>query len=1272
MTFIGWSDYMFKLMDATGFMASGYFLVLIFILSFVVAQLFVAVVCSVYSLIQASHDDGKSVEGAADSNDEDEGKEVAVVVDASDPNFLAESGGEGKEEDARREGVDIEDIVVGEDPMVSPMSRESSENGTSWDNFRRKLKEIVEHPRFEHILWCVIILNVVCLAMEYDGMSEEWENALFIAEIVFITIFSLEIALKLIVYYPREYFSNGLNVIDFTVVFFSILALILFQNGVVSVFRVVRIARVFRVLDQYEGSKSLLACVLKSWKGILYLLVVIAFALFVMSVMGLQAFSGYYKWDGEDKPRPTFDTIGYAFLTMFQMLTIDDWPTVLMNGMRTPGSWFAPIFFVFFVVIGNYVIVNIFVAVILENFGLSEEEKTARQQEEYWKKFEAAKRHYRETLTLRGQDSRRKLRKKIRDDLFSMGLSETGERKGQKKNASEERFVEEKPSETSIKEEDGEIKSVASVEMENFPVDGEEESPTAAQPTEEGKEERVEGDDEHIRGNGNQFWRKLRFKTALLTSKHAKRQVQSLLDSTDENGNVLEVEELTVEEAERMEIEKFMSFPVLRKKSKMIIGRTLHMFSAESKVRKFCHALCTSKFWDAFVLLVVGFSVVMLVFESPEQSQSNEETERLFWIDVAFIVFFTFEAAITIIAFGLYQTPTAYFKDNWCRLDFFVLISMYLTLLFPGARSVRVLRVLRPLRVLARNEGMQVMVHALWNAIPRFFSVFLMSLLFVLIFAIIGLKLFSGLFYRCNDSSIGDKDSCVGVFDNENGFSVPRVWINLDYTFDHIGRSFLTLFEIGTLSNWHYVMYAAMDITRKDEQPKRNNSPWFSLYFIVFIVFGAFFLVNFFIGVIIQQINEERGVAFLTDKQVEWIDMRRKILLHKPKRLLVIQGSRFRERLHNFVSHKYFDIFIVVCVCLNVGLLATKHYGEPRDWSLVLLISDFVFVFLYVMEVVLKISAWGWSAYKSDNWNRFDFITTIGSLLSTVFELFIQNRFLGLLSLTKVFRLARVFRVVQYTTGIRFLWETLILSLPAVLNVGALLCIFIFMFAVLGVKLFGEVTFDNCINRQCNFRSVGRAFLLLLRLATGDNWNCLMYGVRKSGPECYNPGGNEDHCGDPIMAPIYFVSFYLFTAYILINLFVTIVLHHFSHVYNQVEVDGIHVEEIDVFGEEWQKFDPEAEAKIFIRKVFPLSLALAERDCEIGARVVSKRSNKRLMQILLREEKDYDKTEDDAGFHSVLLHMMELCLSSEYFPYPFSVRILGKRFLLQKCSIHAF
>jgi hypothetical protein len=150
---------------------------------------------------------------------------------------------------------------------------------------------------------------------------------------------------------------------------------------------------------------------------------------------------------------------------------------------------------------------------------------------------------------------------------------------------------------------------------------------------------------------------------------------------------------------------------------------------------------------------------------------------------------------------------------------------------------------------------MQVMVHALWNAIPRFFSVFLMSLLFVLIFAIVGLKLFSGLFYRCNDSSIGDKDSCVGVFENGNGFSVPRAWVNLDYTFDHIGRAFLTLFEIGTLSNWHYVMYAALDVTEKDEQPKRNNSPWFSLYFIVFIIFGAFFLVNFFIGVIIQQIN---------------------------------------------------------------------------------------------------------------------------------------------------------------------------------------------------------------------------------------------------------------------------------------------------------------------------------------------------------------------------------------------------------------------------------
>jgi hypothetical protein len=92
----------------------------------------------------------------------------------------------------------------------------------------------------------------------------------------------------------------------------------------------------------------------------------------------------------------------------------------------------------------------------------------------------------------------------------------------------------------------------------------------------------------------------------------------------------------------------------------------------------------------------------------------------------------------------------------------------------------------------------------------------------------------------------------------------------------------------------------------------------------------------------------------------------------------------------------------------------------------------------------------------------------------------------------------------------------------------------------------------------------------------------------------------------------------------------------------------------DRFGEEWQRYDPEVEARILIRQVFPLSLALAERDCEIGARVVSKRSNKRLMQILLREEKDHDKSQDAAGFHSVLLHMMELCLASEYFPYPFS------------------
>jgi hypothetical protein len=240
-----------------------------------------------------------------------------------------------------------------------------------------------------------------------------------------------------------------------------------------------------------------------------------------------------------------------------------------------------------------------------------------------------------------------------------MGLSETGERKERKKNVSGDHIEDEKPLNAMI-EEECELKSVTSVEMEDFSASAEDSPSVSAsmEETEEGKGE----DSAHTQRSGSQLWKKLRFKAALLTSKHAKRQVQSLLDSTDENGNVLDVEELTVEEAERMEIEKFMSFSALRKKPKMIVGRTVNMFSAESKIRKFCHALCTSKIWDAFVLLVVGFSIVMLVFESPEQSQSNEEKERLFWIDVSFVVFFTFEAVITVFPLSCVAVQESFFS----------------------------------------------------------------------------------------------------------------------------------------------------------------------------------------------------------------------------------------------------------------------------------------------------------------------------------------------------------------------------------------------------------------------------------------------------------------------------------------------------------------------------------------------------------------------------------------------------------------------------------
>jgi hypothetical protein len=151
-----------------------------------------------------------------------------------------------------------------------------------------------------------------------------------------------------------------------------------------------------------------------------------------------------------------------------------------------------------------------------------------------------------------------------------------------------------------------------------------------------------------------------------------------------------------------------------------------------------------------------------------------------------------------------------------------------------------------------------------------------------LIFAILGVSLFSGLFHRCNNPAATGYSTCRGSFiDPETGLNTTSRWANpvyagVDgqpaYSFDNIGQAFLTVTEIMNVEGFIEVMGAAMDTTMVGEQPRANASPLNCLFFVLAILVGNFFISNVYAGVVIQSYSRSDGTAFMTPEQREWVN----------------------------------------------------------------------------------------------------------------------------------------------------------------------------------------------------------------------------------------------------------------------------------------------------------------------------------------------------------------------------------------------------------------
>ncbi|NXE90543.1 SCN5A protein, partial [Menura novaehollandiae] len=404
-----------------------------------------------------------------------------------------------------------------------------------------------------------------------------------------------------------------------------------------------------------------------------------------------------------------------------------------------------------------------------------------------------------------------------------------------------------------------------------------------------------------------------------------------------------------------------------------------------------------------------------------------------------------------------------------------------------------------------------------------------------------------------------------------------------------------------TFKGWMDIMYAAVDSRGIDQQPKFEARLHMYAFFGLFIVFGSFFMLNLFIGVVISNFNQQRKKIsgrdlFLTEAQKKYYNALKKLGSKKPQKPIPRPSNAFLGLLFDVVSHKGFDITIVIFICLNmIVMMAENNQNGTKD---VLNKINYFFVAVFTAECVIKILALRQYYFRS-GWNVFDFSVVVLSIVSK-YQSLDQVIFFSptVLRTLRLARIGRILRLIRKARGIRTLLFALLMSLPALVNIGLLLFLIMFIYAIVGMANFACLRWEGGIDDIFNFQTFCGSILCLFQITTSAGWDGLLVPLLKEDSDTCAPNLNvtgieKNTCTNKSVGILYFVSYVIISFLIVVNMYIAVILENFS-VATEESTDPLCEDDFDMFYETWGKFDPLATQFIDYSALSDFADALAE------------------------------------------------------------------------------
>ncbi|XP_044893790.1 sodium channel protein type 5 subunit alpha isoform X11 [Felis catus] len=1103
---------------------------------------------------------------------------------------------------------------------------------------------------------------------------------------VFTGIFTAEMTFKIIALDPYYYFQQGWNIFDSIIVILSLMELGLSRMGNLSVLRSFRLLRVFKLAKSWPTLNTLIKIIGNSVGALGNLTLVLAIIVFIFAVVGMQLFGKNYSElrhrisDSGLLPRWHMMDFFHAFLIIFRILC-GEWIETMWDCMEVSGQSLCLLVFLLVMVIGNLVVLNLFLALLLSSF--SADNLTAPDDDGEMNNLQLA--------LARIQRGLRFLKRTTWD--FCCGLLQ---RRPQKPAAlaahgqlprcvatsssppppppepekapparKETRFEEDKrPGQGTPGDTEPVCVPIAVAESDTDEQEEEEENSlgteeeSSKQPARRGPgdglpsiihlmlavradrtERGTKQESQPVSGSPEALpkprawsqvsetpsseaeasvaqadWRQQRRVEPPAPGCSETQEDSYSEGSTADMTNTADLLEQIPDLGEDVkDPEDCFTEGCVRRCPCCAVDTTQAPGKVWWRLRKTCYRIVEHSWFETFIIFMILLSSGALAFEDIYLEERKTIKVLLEYADKMFTYVFVLEMLLKWVAYGFKK----YFTNAWCWLDFLIvdvsLISLVANTLgfaeMGPIKSLRTLRALRPLRALSRFEGMRVVVNALVGAIPSIMNVLLVCLIFWLIFSIMGVNLFAGKFGRCINQTEGDLPLNYTIVNNKSdceSFNVTGelYWTKVKVNFDNVGAGYLALLQVATFKGWMDIMYAAVDSRGFEEQPQWEYNLYMYIYFVIFIIFGSFFTLNLFIGVIIDNFNQQKKKLggqdiFMTEEQKKYYNAMKKLGSKKPQKPIPRPLNKYQGFLFDIVTKQAFDVTIMFLICLNMVTMMVETDDQSPEKVNILAKINLLFVAIFTGECIIKMAALR-HYYFTNSWNIFDFVVVILSIVGTVLSDIIQKYFFSptLFRVIRLARIGRILRLIRGAKGIRTLLFALMMSLPALFNIGLLLFLVMFIYSIFGMANFAYVKWEAGIDDMFNFQTFANSMLCLFQITTSAGWDGLLSPILNTGPPYCDPNlpnsnGSRGNCGSPAVGILFFTTYIIISFLIVVNMYIAIILENFS-VATEESTEPLSEDDFDMFYEIWEKFDPEATQFIEYSALSDFADALSE------------------------------------------------------------------------------